>query len=80
LANPACCVIIIIAGFRTSTQVTNRKSFQDHEEAHKSDTFQPPCKQVLELSENGNEEIAYNMLWSGAAYSAEEAKAQYAIA
>jgi hypothetical protein len=68
LANPACCVIIIIAGFRTSTQLTNWKSFQ------------PLFKQVLKVSENGNEEIAYNMLWSGAAYSAEEAKAQYAIA
>jgi hypothetical protein len=68
LANPACCVIIIIAGFRTSTQLTNWKSFQ------------PLFKQVLKVSENGNEEIAYSMLWSGAAYSAEEAKAQYAIA
>jgi hypothetical protein len=29
---------------------------------------------VLELCENGNEEIAYRMLWSGKAYSAEEAK------
>ena len=32
-------------------------------------------KKVLELCENGNEEIAYTMLWSGQAYSAEEAKA-----
>jgi hypothetical protein len=27
------------------------------------------------LCENGNEEIAYEMLWSGKAYSAEEARA-----
>jgi hypothetical protein len=39
------------------------------------DTFQPLFKQVLELCENGNEEIAYTMLWSGRAYSAEEAMA-----
>jgi hypothetical protein len=30
---------------------------------------------VLELCENGNEEIAYEMLWSGRAYNEEEAKA-----
>ena len=55
--------------------ITFWNSFNDHEESHKSKTFQPLFKQVLELCENGNEEIAYEMLWSGAAYSAEEAKA-----
>ncbi len=55
--------------------VTFWKSFEDHEESHRSDTFQPLFKKVLEVCENGNEEIAYNMLWSGAAYSADEAKA-----
>jgi len=55
--------------------VTFWRSFADHEKSHKSDTFQPLFKNVLELCENGNEEIAYNMLWSGAAYSAEDAKA-----
>jgi len=55
--------------------VTFWKSFEDHERSHRSDTFQPLFKQVLELCENGNEEIAYNMLWSGKAYSDEEAKA-----
>jgi hypothetical protein len=55
--------------------ITFWKSFEDHEESHKSETFQPLFKQVLELCENGNEEIAYEMLWQGAAYSAEEAKA-----
>ncbi len=55
--------------------ITFWKSFEDHEESHKSDTFQPLFKSVLELCENGNEEIAYEMLWSGAAYSPEEAEA-----
>lgn len=55
--------------------ITFWKSFSDHEESHKSDTFQPLFEQVLELCENGNEEIAYNMLWSGAAYSKEQAEA-----
>ena len=55
--------------------VTFWKSFDEHEESHRSETFQPLFKQVLELCENGNEEIAYNMMWSGKAYSEEEAKA-----
>ena len=55
--------------------ITFWNSFEDHEESHKSDTFQPLFKEVLELCENGNEEIAYEMMWSGAAYSAEEAEA-----
>jgi len=29
---------------------------------------------VLDLCENGNEEIAYQMLWSGKAYDPEQAK------
>ncbi|WP_455210783.1 hypothetical protein [Kaarinaea lacus] len=55
--------------------ITFWNSFEDHEESHKSDTFQPLFKDVLELCENGNEEIAYEMLWSGAAYSPEQAQA-----
>jgi hypothetical protein len=55
--------------------VTFWKTFDDHEKSHRSETFQPLFQQVLELCENGNEEIAYNMLWSGKAYSDEEAKA-----
>jgi hypothetical protein len=41
---------------------------------------------VLDLCENGNEEIAYEMLWSGKAYgpdeiaAARQAKVQYANA
>jgi hypothetical protein len=64
--------------------ITFWRSFEEHEESHKSETFQPLFEQVLELCENGNEEFAYNMLWSGAAYSkeqalaAQEAKAKYA--
>ena len=53
--------------------VTFWNSFEDHENSHRSDSFQPLFKRVLELCENGNEEIAYNMLWSGQAYSPEEA-------
>ena len=45
--------------------VTFWRSFEEHEQSHRSDTFQPLFKQVLELCENGNEEIAYSMLWSG---------------
>jgi len=55
--------------------VTFWNTFADHEKSHRSDTFQPLFEQVLELCENGNEEIAYNMLWSGKAYSEKEAKA-----
>ncbi len=55
--------------------ITFWKSFAEHEESHKSNTFQPLFKEVLELCENGNEEIAYEMLWSGAAYDPQEAKA-----
>jgi hypothetical protein len=55
--------------------VTFWNSMEEHELSHRSDTFQPLFKKVLELCENGNEEIAYNMLWSGKAYDAESAKA-----
>ncbi|MGD8483663.1 MAG: ligand-binding protein SH3 [Thioalkalispiraceae bacterium] len=58
--------------------ITFWNSFEDHEESHKSETFQPLFKQVLEVCENGNEEIAYEMLWSGAAYSPEQAEAAQA--
>ncbi len=55
--------------------VTFWKTFEDHEASHRSETFQPLFRKVLELCENGNEEIAYQMLWSGAAYTPEEARA-----
>lgn len=55
--------------------ITFWRSFADHEASHKSETFQPLFQEVVELCENGNEEIAYNMLWSGAAYDDEQAAA-----
>lgn len=66
--------------------VTFWNTFAEHEQSHRSETFQPLFKHVLALCENGNEEIAYNMLWSGKAYDPEEAaaaraaKAKYAHA
>jgi hypothetical protein len=60
---------------REALIVTFWNSFEDHERSHRSETFQPLFRDVLELCENGNEEIAYQMLWSGAAYSPEEARA-----
>ncbi len=60
---------------REALIVTFWNSFVDHEQSHRSDTFQPLFKRVLALCENGNEEIAYQMLWSGKGYSVEEAKA-----
>jgi len=59
---------------REALIVTFWNSFEDHEQSHRSDTFQPLFMQVLELCENGNEEIAYQMLWSGKAYAPEEAQ------
>lgn len=53
--------------------VTFWTSFENHEKSHRSETFQPLFRKVLELCENGNEEIAYRMLWSGKAYSPAEA-------
>jgi len=55
--------------------ITFWKTFAEHEASHKSETFQPLFESVLELCENGNEEIAYEMMWSGAAYSPEQAEA-----
>lgn len=60
---------------REALIITFWRSFEDHEASHRSATFQPLFKQVLELCENGNEEIAYRLLWSGKAYSPEEAAA-----
>jgi hypothetical protein len=60
---------------REALIVTFWRSFEEHEASHRSDTFQPLFRRVLELCENGNEELAYEMLWSGRAYSAEDARA-----
>ena len=70
------------AGQAVQTALQNREaliitfwsSFEEHEASHRSQTFQPLFAEVLELCENGNEEIAYEMLWSGAAYSPTEAR------
>jgi hypothetical protein len=59
---------------REALIVTFWSSLEDHEASHRSETFQPLFRQVLELCENGNEELAYDMLWSGKAYSADEAR------
>lgn len=58
---------------REALIVTFWTSFEDHERSHRSPTFQPLFQNVLELCENGNEEIAYTQLWAGKAYSADEA-------
>lgn len=63
---------------RESLIVTFWRSFEDHERSHRSETFQPLFSDVLELCENGNEEVAYSMLWSGKAYSPAEAEAAQA--
>jgi hypothetical protein len=54
--------------------ITFWDSYDEHEASHRSSTFQPLFLEVLEICENGNEEIAYDMLWSGSAYDAETAK------
>ncbi|HDP90154.1 MAG TPA: ligand-binding protein SH3 [Thioalkalivibrio sp.] len=58
--------------------ITFWRSFEEHEASHRSDTFQPLFQEALELCENGNEEIAYEMLWSGKAYDPDEARAAQA--
>ncbi len=60
---------------REALIVTFWNSMEEHEQSHRSETFQPLFKRVLELCENGNEEIAYNLLWQGKAYDPESAKA-----
>jgi hypothetical protein len=60
---------------REALIVTFWETFEDHERSHRSESFQPLFRKVLDLCENGNEEIAYEMLWSGKSYSPEEAAA-----
>jgi hypothetical protein len=60
---------------REALIVTFWRSFADHEKSHQSPTFQPLFADVIQLCENGNEETAYTMMWSGQGYSPEEAKA-----
>jgi len=71
---------------REALIITFWNSFEEHEASHRSESFQPLFRKVLDLCENGNEEVAYRMMWSGKAYTAEEAreaqaaKAKYAQA
>jgi uncharacterized membrane protein YqiK len=60
---------------REALIITFWNSFAQHEESHRSPTFQPLFREVIEICENGNEEIAYELLWSGKAYDPEQAKA-----
>jgi hypothetical protein len=60
---------------REALIVTFWRSFEEHEQSHRSPTFQPLFRRVLDLCENGNEEIAYRLLWQGKAYSPEQAAA-----
>ena len=54
--------------------ITFWKTYDDHENSHKSETFQPLFQKVIDVCENGNEEIVYSMLWSGEAYTPEMAE------
>ena len=59
---------------REALIITFWKSYNDHENSHKSKTSQPLFKKVIDVCENGNEEIVYDMLWQGAAYTPEMAR------
>ena len=59
---------------REALIITFWTSYEDHENSHKSDTFQPLFQKVSDVCEKGNEEIVYSMLWQGAAYTPEMAK------
>ncbi|MSO85354.1 MAG: ligand-binding protein SH3 [Rhodospirillales bacterium] len=60
---------------REALIVTFWRSFEDHEKSHRSPTFQPLFADVIRLCENGNEEAAYTMMWSGKGYTPDEARA-----
>ncbi len=60
---------------REALVITFWNSFENHERSHRSETFQPLFQEVLDLCENGNEEVAYDMMWAGQAYSPEQARA-----
>ncbi|CAA7627637.1 ligand-binding protein SH3 [Magnetospirillum sp. SS-4] len=60
---------------REALIITFWRSFEEHERSHRSDTFQPLFRNVVDLCENGNEEIAYTLLWQGKAYTPDEARA-----
>lgn len=60
---------------REALIVTFWNTFEQHEDSHRSPAFQNLFRKVIDLCENGNEEIAYRMLWSGKAYSPDQARA-----
>ena len=60
---------------REALVVTFWRSFAEHERSHRSPTFQPLFADVIALCENGNEENAYTLMWSGKGYSPADAKA-----
>ena len=60
---------------REALIVTFWRSFEDHEKSHRSPTFQPLFADVIGLCENGNEETAYTLMWSGKGYTPDEARA-----
>jgi len=59
---------------REALIITYWRSYEEHENSHKSEMFQPLFQKVIDLCENGNEEIVYDMLWQGEAYTPEAAK------
>ena len=59
---------------REALIITYWRSYEEHENSHKSEMFRPLFQKVIDLCENGNEEIVYDMLWQGEAYTPELAK------
>jgi len=57
---------------REALIITFWRSFEEHESSHRSPTFSR-CSGSPGALRNGNEEIAYRMLWSGKSYTPEEA-------
>ena len=64
----------LIVTFWNPAEIDGEKvdAFKAHEISHQQETFQPLFKEVLELAESANEP-SYKLLWSGAAYSPEDA-------
>ena len=66
--------LLIVIERQRGLIITFWKSYDDHENSHKSDTFQPLFQKFIDLCEYGNEETVYDMMWQGEAYSPEMAK------
>ena len=65
----------LIITFWNGAEINGEKvdAFTAHEQSHLSTTFQPLFERVLEISESAEEPV-YELLWSGAKYSEEDAK------